>query len=314
MNSLTLLQPLALALLALILSGTGLPLNMNKWLSLLALLAPWYALASAHTKPMWTNKRLQLLALILSELPLASAFSLAAYPVCLASCSSACGLTPVGAGLTALTGPLGAGACVAACVAGCACYDADTTVEVLNGTKVKMGTLGRNDRVKTLSPEGDTLFTLVHGVTMIDGEFAFANITTAHGSLLVTESHPVFVSYSDGEVHRQRQRAGDIAVGDMLLTEYRGRELATPATHVGSVMHSGKIMLFTDACSVLADGVLAGTGCSTDLETRADGLDHKTMFASETALIGVDSDRGTELDLQGLDTKAAQVAHTDMAV
>lgn len=153
-----------------------------------------------------------------------------------------------------LLGPVTA-ACEAEAAAACACFDVETTVQTVNGTKL-LAHMKAGDEVLTLDEDHKPTYTRIVANPYMPGNFSFRTIGFDNkvGSVTVTDKHPVCLS---GSRRCQPIESGSLGPGHFLLA-VGGEERVASVT---SSQRWGKYALWTESCTVLASGVLSGTVC-----------------------------------------------------
>jgi len=212
----------------------------------------------------------------LAAISLAGGASTVAYPACFAACvgyfangvavgmgasgAATSGAVAVGGTVVAIpalgavvAGTMGVGA---ACAAACTCFDVETTVETIHGTKF-LASVRQGDEVLTVDENGKPMYTRVVENPLISGTYEFRTFTFDNhpNNVTVTDNHPMCLA---GEGKCQPLSADQVIVGQKLAL-HSGAQ-ATVA-NITSSTRLGKYALMTETCTVLANGVVTGTVC-----------------------------------------------------
>ena len=95
---------------------------------------------------------------------------------------------------------------------------------------------------------------------VFQGLFSMLAFTTSSGlSLNVTEGHPMLIKDQGKLV---KKAASDIAIGDIVLDSTAAN--GSTIEKVDKFEKEGKVLVFTDECSMLANGILVAVDCSVD--------------------------------------------------
>jgi len=156
-----------------------------------------------------------------------------------------------------------AGTTLAACAAGCLCFDRTVSVTTRDGplsiTDIRMG-----DEVLTLDDNGHGTYTSVLNTFEIrkDVPFEFIKIQTGHAAISVTKTHPIVVKQSGENMVKE---AGAVKLGDSMVLQGGA---TTPVTSLSTFTASRKYLIHTRAGTVLAGDMLVKTLGGDELPER----------------------------------------------
>jgi len=147
---------------------------------------------------------------------------------------------------------------VPACLAGCICFDIETTVRTRKGLR-HLSTIQRGEEVMTLDDAGKEIYTKVVANPFMPGNFSFNNYVFAdyHRHVTLTEEHPLCVG---GSGKCKPKEGKDVVVGDRISAPTKSgfAEVAGISTRRGL----GKYLLQTETCTVVANGIRVATLCN----------------------------------------------------
>lgn len=156
-----------------------------------------------------------------------------------------------------------AGTTLAACAAGCLCFDRTVSVTTRDGplsiTDIRVG-----DEVLTLDDNGHGTYTSVLNTFEIrkDVPFEFIKIQTGHAAISVTKTHPIVVKQSGENMVKE---AGAVKLGDSMVLQGGA---TTPVTSLSTFTASRKYLIHTRAGTVLAGDMLVKTLGADELPER----------------------------------------------
>lgn len=206
-------------------------------------------------------------------------FAWLGYPVCAAGCMEA------GAAIctasAAVVGP-GAVACAAAaaatCLAGCVCFDEETTVETRSGIRTAV-TVPMGEDVLTLV-DGQAAWTKMRNKYRVHGGpmgFDFVTVHAPPHRLTVTQNHPVFANVSG---HAAVREAGRLAIGDAVYFGADSSEAHGAVSAIANATRPSKIIFETEHGTILANGIWVKTALPEEIlgnRGSAEPSDHVDM-------------------------------------